>query len=92
MVVIARKVGRQSFNARRNFQQPVSELIGLKLGNGCIAIRAGNPLGGTTFARRFGWRSERFHTGNIALGDEAAMLFLVGGNYFIPASLSFQIL
>ena len=85
---MAREVGRQSFNARGDFQQTIGEFIRLRLGNARAAIRAGNPFGRAAFGRRFGWCGERFHAGNITLGDGAANGFLEVSFFLQPANAS----
>jgi len=66
MVMIAGEVGGEILQVSGNFQQPVSELVGLRFGNNCVASSAGNPLGGAAFVRRFDWCGEHFHGKNTA--------------------------
>jgi hypothetical protein len=49
MVVIARKVRRQSLNTGGDFQKPIRELVGLPFGNGCTATRAANSPNSAAF-------------------------------------------
>jgi len=65
MVVIAGEVSWQILDAGGNFQQPVSEPVGLRFGNGRVVASAGNPSGSAALVRRFDWRGNRFHKRKI---------------------------
>jgi hypothetical protein len=82
MVVIAGEVGGQILDARGDFQQSVSEAVGLRFGNGRLVASARNPFGSAALVWRFDWRGNHFHKRKIymaAAGGKVEMRSLHRG-------------